>query len=252
MDRIVFITGATSGIGKACAEAFARAGDHLIINGRREERLEAIKKELTGNHAIRVLTLPFDVSDKNTVFDAIYNLPEEWKNIDILVNNAGLALGKDLFNDAHLHDWETMIETNVTGLLYVSKAVIPVMIKNNRGHIINISSIAGDFVYQSGNIYCATKSAVNAISEGMRTDMLQHNIKVTNIKPGAVDTEFSLVRFKGDNDKAAQTYTGFKPLSGEDIAQAILYCTSLPEHVCINDLTITPTAQANGVYFFKK
>ncbi|MBW7839626.1 MAG: SDR family NAD(P)-dependent oxidoreductase [Chitinophagaceae bacterium] len=252
MNRIVFITGATSGIGKACAEAFASAGDHLIINGRREERLEAIKNELTGNHAIKVLTLPFDVSDKNTVFDAIYNLPDEWKNIDILVNNAGLALGKDLFNDAHLHDWETMIETNVTGLLYVSKAVIPVMIKNNRGHIINISSIAGDFVYQSGNIYCATKSAVNAISEGMRTDMLPHHIKVTNIKPGAVDTEFSLVRFKGDNDKAAQTYTGFTPLSGEDIAQAILYCTSLPEHVCINDLTITPTAQANGVYFFKK
>ncbi|MCO6496455.1 MAG: SDR family NAD(P)-dependent oxidoreductase [Chitinophagaceae bacterium] len=252
MNRTVFITGATSGIGKACAEAFAGAGDDLILNGRREERLEAIKKELSDKYSVRILPLPFDVSDKNAVFDAVHNLPGEWKDIDILINNAGLALGKEPFHEAHLHDWEVMIETNVTGLLYVSKAVIPEMIRRNKGHIINISSIAGDFAYQGGNIYCASKSAVNAISSAMRTDMLPHSIKVTNIKPGAVETEFSLVRFKGDTEKADQTYIGFQPLSPLDVAQTILYCASLPEHVCINDLTITPVSQSNGVYIFKK
>lgn len=249
--KTIFITGATSGIGKACAEAFAAKGDRLILNGRRNNLLEELKKSLIENYKSEVYLLPFDVREKELVFDAIHNLPAEWKQIDVLVNNAGLALGKELFHEAHLHDWETMIETNVTGLLYVSKAVIPTMIKNNAGHIINVGSIAGDLVYERGNIYCATKAAVDAISEGMRIDLLQHHIKVTNIKPGAVDTEFSMVRFKGDEEKASGTYKGFEPLSGSDIADIIVYCASLPKNVCINDLTVTPIAQANGIYIHR-
>lgn len=252
MKRKIFITGATSGIGKACAESFAAEGDDLILNGRRKERLEELKEVLIKKFGINVLLLPFDVTDKESVFDAIFNLPEEWQPIDILINNAGLALGKETFDEAHLHDWETMIQTNISGLLYVSKAVIPQMVKRNRGHIINIGSIAGDFAYQGGNIYCATKAAVESISESMRAELLAHSIKITLIKPGAVDTEFSLVRFKGDETKAAETYNGFKPLTGQDVADAIKYCTSLPDHVCINNLTLTPTAQANAVYFHKK
>lgn len=249
--RTILITGATSGIGKASAIAFAKQKDRIIINGRRENLLHELQQELVENFKAEVHILPFDVRIKENVFDAIHNLPEAWKNIDILVNNAGLALGKDLFDNAHLHDWETMIDTNIKGLLYVTKAVLPSMIKNKKGHIINISSIAGDFAYLGGNVYCASKSAVNSISQGMRSDLLAHNIKVTNIKPGAVETEFSLVRFKGDEEKAATTYKGFDPLTGEDVANVIIYCASLPPNVCINDLTLTPTAQANGVYLQK-
>lgn len=251
MKKIIFITGATSGIGKACAIAFAKNGYRLIINGRRENLLEALKKELEVKYEAEVLSLPFDVRDKENVFDAIHNLPTKWSKIDVLINNAGLALGKEYFEEAHLHDWETMVETNISGLLYVSKAVLPLMVKNKTGHIINIGSIAGDQVYEKGNIYCATKSAVQAISEGMRIDLLRHHIKVTNVKPGAVETEFSKVRFKGDEDKASATYDGFRPLTGDDVADVILYCASLPAHVCINDLTVTPTAQANGIYIHK-
>lgn len=250
--KTVFITGATSGIGKACAEAFAKQGDRIIINGRRESLLEELKSTLTKRYLSEILALPFDVRDKQNVFDAIHNLPEQWREIDVLVNNAGLALGKDYFDQAHLHDWETMIETNVTGLLYVTKAVLPVMIKNNSGHIINLSSTAANQVYEKGNIYCATKFAVSALSEAMRIDLLRHNIKVTNIRPGAVETEFSLVRFKGDEQKASDTYKGFTPLKGLDIANIIVFCASLPDNVCINDLTVTPVAQANGIYFYKQ
>ncbi len=251
MNKTILITGATSGIGRACAVAFAKNSDRIIINGRRDNLLKELQDELKEKFNIEVFSLPFDVREKENVFDAIHNLPPEWKNIDVLVNNAGLALGKEHFDEAHLHDWETMIATNITGLLYVSKAVLPVMVKNNSGHIINIGSIAGDQVYEGGNVYCATKTAVQAISEAMRIDMLAHNIKVTNIKPGAVDTEFSLVRFKGDEGKAKSTYKGFTPLSGEDIAEIILYCTALPAHVCINDISVTPTAQANGIYIHR-
>lgn len=249
--KTIFITGATSGIGKACAEVFAKQKNRLILNGRRDHLLEGLRKELMEKYEVEIYNLPFDVREKENVFDAIHNLPEEWADMDILINNAGLALGKDLFDQAHLHDWETMIETNVKGLLYVTKAVLPAMIKNKKGHIINIGSVAGDLVYQGGNIYCATKSAVDAISQAMRIDLLQHGIKVTNLKPGAVDTEFSLVRFKGDEKKAAGTYTGFRPLTGTDVAETVLYCASLPDHICINDLTITPLAQANGIYIHK-
>jgi 3-hydroxy acid dehydrogenase / malonic semialdehyde reductase len=198
------------------------------------------------------LCAAFDVQKKEEVFETINHFPEKWKSIDILINSAGLALGLDLFDEANMNDWETMIQTNINGLLYVCKAIIPFMIKRNAGHIINLGSTAGDVVYESGNVYCATKSAVEAISEAMRIDLLQHRIKVTNVKPGAVETEFSLVRFKGDEGKAEKVYEGYVPLSAADVANTIFYCASLPPNVCINELQITCIAQANGIYSYKK
>jgi len=251
MNRIIFITGATSGIGKACAEKFAANGDHLIINGRRNDRLEELKIALEEEYHIEVLCATFDVQKKEEVFSSINDFPEKWRSIDILINSAGLAIGRDLFDEADLNDWGTMLQTNVNGLIYVSKAVLPFMIERNSGHIINLGSVAGDDMYERGNIYCASKSAVDAISRAMRIDLLQYGIKVTNIKPGAVETEFALVRFKGDKDKAAKTYEGFVPLTATDIAESIFYCASLPPNVCINDLTITSTSQANGIYIYK-
>lgn len=252
MKRIIFITGATSGIGKACAEKFAANGDHLILNGRRKERLEELKANLEEKYKVDILCMPFDVQQKEEVFTSIDHLSEKWKQIDILINNAGLALGRDLFDKAEITDWETMIDTNVKGLIYVSKAVLPVMIEKKKGHIINLGSISGDEVYEGGNIYCATKSAVDAISHAMRIDMLKHHIKVTNIKPGATETEFSLVRFKGDEDQATKVYEGLVPLTAADVADSIFYCASLPPNVCINQLTITCTAQADGVYSYRE
>ena len=252
MKRIVFITGATSGIGEACAEKFAANGYNLIINGRRKERLEELKNKLEEKYKVDILCVPFDVQQKDAVFSAINELANQWKSIDILINNAGLALGRDLFDDAEITDWETMIDTNIKGLIYVSKAVLPFMIEKKRGHIINLGSIAGDDVYQYGNVYCASKSAVDAISRAMRIDLLRHHIKVTNIKPGAVESEFSLVRFKGDEEQAAKTYHGLIPLTPADIADSIFYCASLPPNVCINQLTITCTAQADGIYSYRE
>lgn len=245
MHKIVLITGATSGFGEAAARQFAAAGYRLIITGRRKERLEALKQELKTD----VLALVFDVQDKDAVFAAIASLPAEWKDIDILVNNAGLALGRDHFNEANLDDWETMLDTNVKGLLYVSKAVVPLMIARKSGHIINLGSIAGKEVYEKGNVYCASKYAVDAISKSMRIDLLQHRIKVTAIHPGAADTEFSKVRFKGDMDQAQKIYEGYTPLRAEDVADTIFYCASLPAHVCINEVNITCLAQANSFYY---
>jgi NADP-dependent 3-hydroxy acid dehydrogenase YdfG len=252
MKRIVFITGATSGIGRACAEKFAQNDDKLIISGRRKERLNELKKELEEKSQCEVLSLPLDVQQKDEVFQIINELPNEWKSVDVLINSAGLALGRDYFDETDLEDWETMMSTNVNGLLYVTRAVLPFMKEKNRGHVINIGSVAGDEMYERGNVYCASKSAVDAISHTMRVDLLRHHIKVTNVKPGAVETEFSLVRFKGDEEKASKVYEGFVPLSGRDVADAIFYCASLPPNVCINDLTITPVTQADGIYFFKK
>jgi NADP-dependent 3-hydroxy acid dehydrogenase YdfG len=249
MNRIVFITGATSGIGKACAEKFGAAGDHLIINGRRKKRLDELKELLESKYKIEVLCAPFDVQDKKEVFDCIQSFSGKWKNIEILINNAGLALGRDFFDEAVLDDWETMLQTNVNGLLYVSKAVLPFMIERDSGHIINIGSIAGDEVYEKGNVYCVSKTAVEIISRSMRIDLLKRKIKVTNIKPGAAETEFGIVRFKGDKNKADRVYDGFTPLTAEDIADAIFYCGSLPPNVCVNELEITCLAQANGIYF---
>ena len=252
MPKIVFITGATSGFGKACAEKFASQGYDLIINGRREDRLEEIKTSLEKKFNIAVCLLPFDVRNRGKVFETLKNIPEEWQSIDILINNAGLALGRDYFEEADIDDWETMIDSNVKGLLYVSKAVIPYMIKYGRGHIINIGSVAGIEVYEKGNVYCASKFAVDAISQGMRIDLLRHGIKVTNVQPGAAETEFGIVRFKGDEATAKQVYNGIVPLSAEDIAEIIYYATTLPPHVCINELVVTCTQQASAIYFNRK
>ena len=251
MNKIVLITGATSGIGKACAEKFAAAGHNLIITGRRRDRLEELRSFLQTTFSIAVLHLCFDVQDREAVADAIANLPVEWNKIEILINNAGLALGRDSFEDADLDDWDTMLNTNVHGLLYVSKAVIPLMIKNNKGHIVNMGSVAGKEVYEKGNVYCASKFAVDAINRAMRIDLLKYRIKVTGIHPGAVETEFSEVRFKGDQDKAGAAYDGLVPLTADDIADSILYCCQLPAHVCINELMITCTQQAGTHYFHK-
>lgn len=251
MSKIVLITGATSGIGEACAHKFAKAKYDIIVTGRRIERLNELKELLEKSYESKVLTLSFDVQDKNEVFDNVNNLPDEWRSIDVLINNAGLALGKETFDEANLLDWDQMLHTNVNGLLYVSKAVVPFMIKNKNGHIINLGSIAGKEVYESGNVYCASKFAVDAISRGMRIDLLKHKIKVTCINPGAVETEFSLVRFKGNESKAKAAYEGYVPLTANDIADTIFYCATLPAHVCINDLVITCVQQA-GTYYFQK
>lgn len=248
MNKTVLITGATSGIGEACAKKYAADEDRLILTGRRADRLNALKTELEKDFSTEILALIFDVQDKEAVDKNLGTLPTEWQKIDLLINNAGLAAGKDSFENADINDWETMLNTNVHGLLYVSKQIIPLMIANKKGHIVNIGSIAGKEVYENGNVYCASKFAVDAISKSMRIDLLKHSIKVTCIHPGAVETEFSLVRFKGDENKAAATYNGMVPLSGNDIADSIFYCTQLPDHVCINELTITPTQQANAYY----
>lgn len=252
MTKRVFITGATSGFGKAIAEVFARNGHDCIITGRREERLEEIQKELEQKFNVAIYTLCFDVRNKDSVNKAIGSLPPDWKQIDILVNNAGLALGRDYFDEADLNDWESMLDTNVKGLLYVSKALLPEMTKRKSGHIINIGSTAAKEVYEKGNVYCASKSAVDAISQSMRIDLLRHGIKVTAIHPGAAETEFSKVRFKGDEETAKSVYKGFKPLVAEDVASVVYYCTTLPDHVCINDLVLTCTAQANSFYFHRQ
>lgn len=252
MNKIVLITGATAGIGQACAEKFAASNFNLIMTGRRKEKLEILKQELEKKYPVQVLTCCFDVRQKEAVFNAVNDFPETWKQIDILINNAGLALGRDSFESADMDDWENMMQTNVDGLLYVSRAVLPYMIKNNRGHIINLGSIAGKEVYENGNIYCASKFAVDAISRSMRIDLLKYGIKVTAINPGAVETEFSLVRYKGDRAKATAAYDGYIPLKASDIADTIFYCANLPEHVCINDLSITCLQQAGVFYFHKK
>lgn len=250
MNKTILVTGATSGFGKAIAEKFASEKWNCIITGRRKERLDKLAQQLS-TYKTNILPLAFDVRKKEEVFSAIENLKDDWKNIDVLVNNAGLAAGRDLFDEASLDDFDTMIDTNIKGLLYVSKAVVPLMIKNKKGHIINIGSTAGKEVYKEGNVYCATKHAVSAISEGQRIDLLRHKIKVTAIHPGAAETEFSLIRFKGDEEKAKAVYEGFEPLHAEDIANTVFYCAHLPTHVCINDLVITCTAQANSFYTFK-
>ncbi len=250
MSKIILVTGASSGFGKAIATKFAAGGWNVILTARRKEKLDELAKALETTYGIKTLTLIFDVQDKKAVFDNLQNLPTEWQAINILVNNAGLALGRDSFENANLEDWETMIDTNVKGLLYASKAVLPMLIKE-KGHIINIGSTAAKEVYKDGNVYCASKHAVNAISKAQRIDLLQYQIKVTAIHPGAADTEFSVVRFKGDAEKAKAVYTGYTPLMSEDIADTVWYVANTPAHVCINDLVITCTAQANSMYLQK-
>jgi 3-hydroxy acid dehydrogenase / malonic semialdehyde reductase len=249
MSKIVLITGASSGFGKACAEVFASNGYDVILNGRRKERLEELCHSLVKRYNMAGYVLAFDVRDQQAVFDSINSLPESWKKIDILVNNAGLALGRDYFEEANLDDWNIMVDTNLKGFAYVAKAVAQLMVKQKQGHIINLGSVAGKQVYDRGNMYCASKFAVDALSHGMRIDLLRHNIKVTAIHPGAAETEFSIVRFKGDEATAKSVYNGIRPLSAQDVADVIYYCTTLPPHVCINDLVLTPTQQADGIYF---
>lgn len=251
-QKTVFITGATSGFGEACAHQFAQNGYRLILNGRRHERLKKLSETLQQEYGAATYLAPFDVQDKQAVFEAVAQLPEAWQAIDVLINNAGLALGRDLFDDANLEDWNTMIDTNVKGLLYVSKALIPLLLKSSGGHIINVGSTAAKEVYEAGNVYCATKHAVDALSQAMRIDLLRHKIKVTAIHPGAAETEFSLVRFKGNEATAKSVYQGFQPLTATDVAAVIYYTTTLPPHVCINDLVLTSTQQANSNYFYKK
>ena len=252
MNKTALITGATSGIGRAVADIFAENKYNLIVTGRRSERLQELKATLERQHGIGVLALCFDVRDNDEVVRNIASLPVEWRNIDVLVNNAGLAVGLNHIQDGVLDDWERMIDTNIKGLLYVTRAVSPLMVARNSGHIVNICSVAGKEVYENGNVYCATKHAVDALSKAMRIDMLGHNIKVTNICPGAVETEFSIVRFKGDTQRAAGTYKGIEPLTGRDIAECIYFAVSLPKHVCINDMMIMPTAQADSRTFNRK
>lgn len=249
MAKIVFITGATAGFGEACAWKFAAHGYDLIINGRRKDRLQQLADSLEKKYNVAVLQLPFDVRSEKDVTEAIRSIPADWTAIDVLVNNAGLALGRDYFEEADSDDWNVMIDTNVKGFLYVAKAVSQLMAKRKQGHIINMGSIAGKEVYEKGNVYCATKFAVDALNQGMRVDLLRHGIKVTAINPGAAETEFSIVRFKGDEDTAKKIYDGLKPLTGEDVAEVVYYCTTLPSHVCINDLSITCLQQASTIYF---
>lgn len=251
MDKIILITGASSGFGKAIAEKFAVAGWNCIVTGRRADRLNALAAELQTKYQVKALPLVFDVQDRKAVFAAIENLPTEWKTIDVLVNNAGLALGRDSFENANLDDWDTMIDTNIKGMMYVTKAVLPYMTARKKGHIINMGSVAGKLVYKEGNGYCASKHAVDALSKAMRIDLLPHRIKVTAIHPGAAETEFSMVRFKGDETKAKQVYDGFIPLYANDVADIAFYCASLPENVCINDLTVSSVSQADGIYIHK-
>jgi 3-hydroxy acid dehydrogenase/malonic semialdehyde reductase len=251
MTKTILITGATAGFGRATAEHFAAAGWNCIVTGRRADRLAELATELKNKFAVKIHTLCFDVQNREDVFTAINSLPTEWQSIDVLLNNAGLALGRDSFELANLDDWDTMIDTNVKGLMYVTKAVLPFMIAKKNGHIINIGSTAGKEVYKDGNGYCASKHAVDAISKAMRIDLLPHQIKVTAIHPGAAETEFSLVRFKGDDQKANAVYDGYKALEAKDIAEIIYYVSTLPPHVCINDLVVTCLSQANSFYLHK-
>jgi 3-hydroxy acid dehydrogenase/malonic semialdehyde reductase len=249
---LVLITGATSGIGKSTAQLFAKNGHDLIITGRREDRLKEIKTQLETAFKIKVTTLCFDIRKLSEVENAISTLSSENKKIDVLVNNAGLAAGLGPIQSGNIDHWERMIDTNVKGLLYISRAISNLMIENKKGHIINIGSIAGKEVYANGNVYCATKHAVDALNKAMRIDLLPHNIKVTAINPGMVETEFSIVRFDGDSDKAKKVYEGLQPLTPDDIAETIYWVTNRPPHVNINDIIITPTVQATATNVIRK
>jgi NADP-dependent 3-hydroxy acid dehydrogenase YdfG len=249
---IALITGATAGIGKATAELFAKNGYNIIITGRRKERLDEFSSYLKSKYKVDVLNLCFDVRKLTEVETAIASIPNDWKKINVLVNNAGLAVGLGPIQEGVVDDWERMIDTNIKGLLYITRTIAPIMIENGYGHIVNIGSIAGKEVYANGNVYCATKHAVDALNKAMRIDMLPHGIKVTGIHPGMVETEFSIVRYKGDEERAKNVYKGLQPLTAEDIAETIYWAASRPAHVNISDLIITPTVQANATNTIRK
>lgn len=246
MDKIVFITGASSGIGAGCARKFASQGASLILNARNEEKLSALKEELEQQYGARVYLLPFDVRDRKTAAEALASLPDEWKAIDILINNAGLVIGVDKEHEGNLDEWDIVIDTNIKSLLAMTRLVVPGMVARGRGHIINIGSIAGDAAYAGGSVYCATKAAVKALSDGLRIDLVDTPLRVTNIKPGLVETNFSVVRFRGDKDKADNVYKGIRPLTGDDIAETVYFAASVPEYMQIAEMLVMPTYQATG------
>lgn len=249
--KIVMVTGATSGIGEACAKKFANGGYNVIITGRRHDKLEALKTQLEAQ-GTRVLALTFDVREREVARKTVESIDGEWADIDVLVNNAGLALGLDKEYEGDFNDWDTMIDTNVKGLLNMTRFIVPGMVKRNRGHVINIGSVAGDAAYANGNVYCATKAAVKAITDGLRIDVAESAVRVTNIKPGLVQTNFSNVRFHGDDAKAENVYKGIKPLTGDDIADVAFYATSAPAHVQIAEVLVLATHQANGSVIVRK
>jgi NADP-dependent 3-hydroxy acid dehydrogenase YdfG len=251
MIKTIFITGATAGIGKATALKFAETGNRIIINGRRKNLLDELAEEIRKEFNSEVLPLAFDIRKWHDTQNSLESLPDAWREIDILVNNAGLAAGLDPVQSANPEDWDTMIDTNIKGLLYVSRIIIPWMLERGSGHIFNIGSIAGKEVYPKGSVYCATKHAVDALTKGMRLDLLDSGIRVTQIAPGAVETEFSTVRFKGDRQRAEKVYQGYEPLQGEDVAGIIHFIAGLPDRVNINDIVIMPKAQASTTFFHK-
>ncbi len=252
MGRNIIVTGATSGFGKAIAGRFAKNGDNLIICGRRKERLDAIKQDWEAQYNIKVTPLQFDIRNKEEVIAAFDKLKQTIDHIDILVNNAGLASGLSSIEEGNTDDWDLMIDTNLKGLLYVTRQIAPMMKEQGSGHIINIGSTAGKIAYRNGNVYCATKYGVEALNQSMRIDLLPYGIKVTGINPGMAETEFSIVRFKGDEERAKKVYEGVVPLTAEDVADAVFYCANLPKHVCVNDLTISCLTQANSFYNVKQ
>jgi 3-hydroxy acid dehydrogenase/malonic semialdehyde reductase len=251
-NRIILVTGASSGIGAACARVLAKNGARLILNARRKERLEALASELRESHGTSTLVASFDVSKFAQAKSALEKLPAEWQEIDVLVNNAGLARGFDLLQEGHVEDWDEMIDSNVKGLLYVTRLVIPGMLKRGRGHIVNIASIAGFQTYPKGNVYCASKAAARTISDGLKQDLTGTPIRVTTISPGLVETEFSEVRFRGNKDRAAQVYKGLVPLTGDDVADAVYYCLTRPPHVNINEIVLMPTDQSSATLVHRR
>lgn len=246
MKKIALITGVTSGIGKACARKFAEGGYNLILTGRKENKLKEVCEQIEKATGVRTLSLCFDVRDRKAAQEAIGSLPEEWQNIDVLINNAGLALGLEKEYEGDVDDWETMVNTNILGLLYMTRIVVPGMVERKKGHVINIGSVAGDAAYAGGNVYCATKAAVKALSDGLRIDLVDTPVRVTNIKPGLVETNFSVTRFHGDEAKADKVYQGIQPLTGTDIADVAFYAASAPAHVQIAEVLVLATHQASG------
>ena len=250
--KIVFITGASSGIGECCARKFASQGSDVILNSRNVSKLEELKKELEKAYDIRVFLLPFDVRDRKAAVDALASLPENWKAIDVLVNNAGLVIGVDKEFEGNLDEWDVVIDTNIKALLAITRLVVPGMVERGRGHIINIGSIAGDAAYPGGSVYCATKAAVKALSDGLRIDLVDTPLRVTNVKPGMVETNFTVVRYRGDKQAADNFYKGIRPLTGEDIAETVYFAASAPEHIQIAEVLVMPTYQATGTISYKK
>ena len=252
MNKIALITGATSGIGEGCARKFASQGANLILNGRNIQKLDALKADLENRFGVRILLLPFDVRDREAATTAIASLSGKWADIDILVNNAGLVIGVDKEFEGNLDEWDIVIDTNVKGLLAMTRLVVPGMVKRGRGHIINIGSIAGDAAYPGGSVYCATKAAVKALSDGLRIDLVDTPLRVTNIKPGMVETNFTVVRYRGDKERADEFYKGIRPLTGDDIAETVYFAASVPEHIQIAEVLVMPTHQATGTISYKK